>query len=75
MEKIISVANQCVTEKPKIGKTLLLKIKWGGTAKLNVRNFNIEWKLWKRKQVKITPACPTDGKRFQRFPQRFPRSN
>ena len=32
LEEIISVANQCVTEKPKRGKTLFLKIKWeGGT--------------------------------------------
>ena len=27
LEEIISVANQCVTEKPKRGKTLFLKIK------------------------------------------------
>ena len=47
MEETISAANQCVTEKVKRGKTLFLKIKWeGGTlTKLNVRNFNMEWKV------------------------------
>ena len=28
----------------------------------------MEWKLWKRKQVKITPACPTDGKLLKMLP-------
>ena len=37
-------------------------------TKLIVRNFNMEWKLWKRKQVKITPACPTDGKLLKMLP-------